>query len=495
MVQLLLGQTNFSTRIMALRIQFFVIFLFSFVQLFGQEKEIVTIKGYAPSYVGGTIQINEIEDFVSMKESSIASTTVKEDSTFTLSFYAKQTQKVVVRANKNHGLMYIQPKATYDIFVPDKDPYEPKRPNGNLIEVTFFDLDSLDINYKILSYLRWQDDFIGKNYHLRGPQPAEFAKRLDLFKTNVEKAYSADSLDVYFKTFVRFSIASLDNIQTAADRNRYEKHDFYLKNFPVSYQNDAYMGYVNTFYEKMLPRLAMETNNRVYLGILKSSPTLVMKALGAEYTLINMRIREMVMIKALTEVFYTKQYPQTNILTILDSLSNNSLFEANQVIARNMKARLTELVPGGKAPDFALTNDKGETKTLLNYSKKYIYIHFYDPTGLKSTIELEPLIQLHSKYQYDVTFITVYPNKPLDETAKQHLAKLPWEKFSADEGASIFNNYKVETYPYYVLIDETGYVVASPALTPMPNGQYETIDKTFFFIREAREALRQNNRR
>jgi peroxiredoxin len=255
------------------------------------------------------------------------------------------------------------------------------------------------------------------------------------------------------------------------------------------------MGYVNTFYEKMLPRLAMETNNRVYLGILKSSPTLVMKALAAEYTLINMRIREMVMIKALSEVFYTKQYPQTNILTILDSLSNNSLFEANQVIARNMKARLTELVPGGKAPDFALTNEKGETKTLLNYSKKYIYIHFYDPTGPKSTIEIEPLIQLHTKYQYDVTFITVYPNKPLDETAKQHLAKLPWEKFRADENASIFSNYKVETYPYYVLIDETGYVVASPALTPMPNGQYETIDKTFFFIKEAREALRLNNRR
>jgi hypothetical protein len=108
---------------MALRIQFFVIFLFSFGQLFGQEKEIVTIKGFAPSYVGGTIQINEIEDFVSMKETSIASTTVKEDSTFTLSFYAKETQKVVIRANKNHGLMYIQPKATYDIFVPDKDPY------------------------------------------------------------------------------------------------------------------------------------------------------------------------------------------------------------------------------------------------------------------------------------------------------------------------------------------------------------------------------------
>jgi hypothetical protein len=46
------------------------------------------------------------------------------------------------------------------------------------------------------------------------------------------------------------------------------------------------------------------------------------------------------------------------------------------------------------------------------------------------------------------------------------------------------------TYPSYVLVDETGFIVAAPALSPMPNGQYETIDKTFYYIKEARNKLK-----
>ncbi|TNF49596.1 MAG: redoxin domain-containing protein, partial [Bacteroidetes bacterium] len=302
------------------------------------------------------------------------------------------------------------------------------------------------------------------------------------------------SSDVYFMTFIRFSIASLDNIQHAADRNRYEKHDFYIKNFPVSYRNDAYMGYVSTFYEKMMPRLPMETNNRVYLGILKSSPTLIMRALGSEYTLINMRIREMVMIKALGEAFYTGEYPQTNILTILDSVSTTPLFQSNGIIAKNMIIRLTDLVPGGKAPDFAAANLQGEMKTLLNYRDKHLYIHFFDPTSQKSVIQTDPLIKLYEQYNKDVTFITICPEKSMDSVAKSQLDKIPWEKFTLDEKSPVFKLYKVSTFPYYILIDEMGYVVAAPALTPMPNGQYETIDKTFFYIKKAREEMEQYRR-
>ena len=459
-----------------------------------QEKQLVTIKGYAPAYVGKSLDVNEILDYFTMKEGPIASTTVKEDSTFSVSFFLEETQKVVLHSNRNRSIMYIEPGAKYDIYLPDKDPYEPYRPNGNNVEVTFFGLDSTDINYKILTYLRWQDEFIGEYYYLKALKPLEFSQNLDRFKVNVEKYYAKDSSDVYFMTFIRFSIASLYNIQHAADRNRYEKHDFYIKNFPVSYRNDAYMGYVSTFYEKMMPRLPMETNNRVYLGILKSSPTLIMRALGSEYTLINMRIREMVMIKALGEAFYTGEYPQTNILTILDSVSTTPLFQSNGIIAKNMIIRLTDLVPGGKAPDFAAANLQGEMKTLLNYRDKHLYIHFFDPTSQKSIIQTDPLIKLYEQYNKDVTFITICPDKSRDSVAKSQLDKIPWGKFILDEKSPVFKLYKVSTFPCYILIDEMGYVVAAPALTPMPNGQYETIDKTFFYIKKAREEMEQYRR-
>jgi hypothetical protein len=51
------------------------------------------------------------------------------------------------------------------------------------------------------------------------------------------------------------------------------------------------------------------------------------------------------------------------------------------------------------------------------------------------------------------------------------------------ESNPLWESYSIEAYPQYTLIDAFGYIVASPALSPKPNGQYETIDKTFFYIK------------
>ncbi|MES2800032.1 MAG: hypothetical protein V4638_08445 [Bacteroidota bacterium] len=460
---------------------------------FAQEKTTVTVKGYAPTYVGATIEFNQTEDYITMREKSLASTTVKADSTFEVTFFVDETKKIALRSNKNFTSFYVQPKAKYDIYLPAKDQYEPFRPQGNKVEVTFFDLDSTDINYKILSYLRWQDNYIGNYYYLKNVKPLEFATKVDEFKEMVQKQYKSDTTDFFFKTFVRYNIASLDNIQNIAERNRYEKYDFYLKTYPVSYQNDAYMAYVNSFFEKMTPRLHEETNNKMYQAILKSSPTLVMKALGSEYTLSNLRLREMVMIKTLGENFYSDQYPQTNILAILDSVANKSLFEGNEPLARNMIIRLTDLVPGGKTPEFAFTNSKKETKTLGDYKGQYIYFHFMNPEGIKSTLEIEPLVKLHAQYKDDITFVTFISNEN-KALAEEFANKIPWESVVVGIDHAMIKKFKISSFPQYVLIDETGHIVGAPALSPMPNGQYETIDKTFFYIKEARAKMKEYRR-
>lgn len=473
------------------------------MHIFAQEGKIVTIKGYAPTYVGQTISFMEIEDYFSMNEATLATTTVKEDSTFSLSFFVEETQKIIVHANKNKSYLYIQPESEYDLFIPDKDKYEPYRPGGNIVEVTFFNLDSTDINYKILQFQRWTDEFVSKYYHLKNVNGVEFASKLDEFKSALEDKYNLSdtnalakgSAEKYFKVFVRYSVASMDNIQFSAERNRYEKHDFYIVNSPVEYRNDAYMSYISSFYEKLMPRLSMETNNRVYLGLLKSSPTLIMKALGGEYTLKKLRIREMIMIKSLAEEFYSKDFPQTNILTVLDSVANHSLFDANAVIARNLINRLTQIVPGGKAPDFVLKNENLEVRTLNNYSKKHVYLHFYDPASQKNNIELDPLKKMYETYKEDVNFVTIYPDDIYDTTLlNAYLNTIPWEKCKTDRSNPIWKKYKIETFPSYVLIDGYGYVVAAPALGPMPDGQYQTIDRTFFYIQKVNNEIRENER-
>lgn len=460
----------------------------AFILLLGTAStsvaQTVTVSGLAPSYVGKSLEVYRIEDYFSNKESLMTSTTVENDSTFSVSFLIDKTQKVVIKSQNNKGFLYVQPNGKYSIFFPDRDKYDPYNPNGNSIELAFYGLDSTDINYKILGFQRWVDHFVGNNFYLKDRNAYEFAESLDRFKTNVHKAYKQDT-STFFKTFVQFTIAGLDNIEHAAERNRYEKHDFYLKHTPVQYENDAYMTYVKNFYQKLMPRLTNQTNEAVYQAVLKESPGLILKALSKEYTLINLRIREMIMVQALVEVYNSDRYPQTNILTVLDSVANDPLFKDNGVIAKNLKNRITELVPGGQAKEIVFSSPGKPTKTLSSYKDKHLYIHFVDPNSVSNMKEIDLLEDIHKRYSDYVQFVTVYKDvESLDQAAVDRLNQLNWDVYGLSEGSSVWKNYQVVSLPQYVLIDATGYIISSPALGPTPNGQYETIDKTFFFLKK-----------
>jgi hypothetical protein len=468
-------------------IRFYALFLFVLSAHFSISQAITTIAGFAPHYVGKEIVVCEIQDYFSLRENVLARTTVKADSTFSLSFYANSIQKVIVRCEKNSGFMYIQPQAIYSVFFPQKNKYDVYNPNGNQVEITFFDLKEDDINYKILSLDKWINKFLGTFFY-RKNLGVEFAKNLDTFKLNVEKAYEDDT-NFFFKTYVRFSIASLDDINYKGSRNRYEKYDFYVQNFPVSYKNEAYMTYINTFYENLIPRLAMETNNKVYLGLLKNSPTLIMRALENEYTLKgkNIRLRELIMIKSLSDAYFSGDLPQTNILSVLDSVSKHSFFKENGIVASNLIFRLTELLQGSKAPDFVIKNGV-EVLTLNDFQKKHLYIQFVDLNLKDSWKEIELLKPIYQRYSNEVNVLTVYiSNIELSKKQKEILKNLPWKHVSIESNHDLLTSYQVNAYPHYVLLDPIGYVVNAPALKPSPNGQYETIDKIFFQIRKAKK--------
>lgn len=445
-----------------------------------------TINGTAGAYVGKTINLYTVEDFFSQTEKLIGSTTVKPDSTFSVTFQIGIVQKVILRANNNHGYLLVQPNASYNIDFPDRNAYDPYKPSGNEVEIGFYDLDSTDINYKVLGFQRWVDNFLGNNYHLKSTNAIEFAKSLDRFKANVQKAY-IDDTSVYLKAHVRFTIAGLDNIPNAAERNRYEKYDFYLRKTPVYYNVEAYMAYISSFYQQLVPRLSSEANEAYYEGILHSSPTMLMKALSTEFTLSNLQLRELIMIKSLGESYYAKDFPQTNILTILDSLSERTLFKEHQLIAHNLRYKLTQLVQGGKAPPFVFMNDEG-TKTLTDYRGKYLYLCFADPNSERTQQEIPLLKEIYGRYNEYVNFVLVYKKEELNEKGQTLLKNIPWDVYALPESNSVWRNYEVITFPHYTLLDVEGYVVNSPALGPTPNGQYQTIDETFYNIHKTMQS-------
>jgi len=81
--------------------------------------------------------------------------------------------------------------------------------------------------------------------------------------------------------------------------------------------------------------------------------------------------------------------------------------------------------------------------------------------------------------------VTIVKEKTsISENEQALINSIPWEAYILPQSNSIWENYGIENFSQFVLIDAAGYIVASPALGPTPNGQYETIDKTFYYLKK-----------
>ena len=140
---------------------------------------------------------------------------------------------------------------------------------------------------------------------------------------------------------------------------------------------------------------------------------------------------------------------------------------------------------GTKMKDFKLN----QTVSLYLYQGKHVYIHFFDPNNQKCLSELAALKKLNEKYGKYIQFITIYQKKDVDFSSleQRNIDAIIWDKFSFEPTHEIWSELKVNSFPYYLLVDKNLILVAAPALAPSPNGEYQTIEKTMYEIKRTIE--------
>lgn len=457
-------------------------FLVLFIVTFFASAQNVSINGitYVPKK-NKDIRIYEVSDFLTNTEKEIGRTKIDSFGRFSFTIQTPEIKKIILRFDNKYSWMYIEPFSNYYIDLPEIDDNRSNFEKDNEIEMVFYRMDTTDINYKILGFEAWLDETLADFYYEKETKPGEFVKKISNFKKEVASVYSSDTSD-YFFNYLKYSIGTtVDNLQYVGSMSKDEKYNFYFSFSPFLVNHDKYMEYFKFFFEKYYYHAEKEIRQKIYNAVIRSDLKMYLDAINEDPYLKNNELRDLIALLIIKEEIGSKELPKSNLIAILRKLEETLINPDILVIATNLLDSFEELTNGMKVPNYKLD----EVVKLSDYANKYIYFHFYDPSNQKCNTEIAAIRKLNEKYASIVEIVTIYPKpiEPLTITEKRNLDALTTKKFALDENHPIWNDFKINTFPYYILVDEQLTIKNMPALAPSPNGLYETIEKTFYDIK------------
>lgn len=460
--------------------------LLIFISLCGQVRA-TTIKGFAPEFVGQKVELFTYQDYITMTRVKLGEALVSEtDSIFEIDVQVGTTIKGLIQIGKTEATFYLAPKSSYEIYFPKAKSQAISFQNLKT-EVMFYGLDSLDVNYRILQYNQWFDSYIA--YHEKDIARGQFLAYLDTFKIYAADAY-ADVKDEFFLTYVRYNIAEMEQTFGGNSKSSRRLNTFinFIEPFPVYYDNDQYMSFFRGFYSKSFDDYVPDVEAEINMAIYHASPTRLMSALKKDVFLSSPEIRETVMIDQLGKQFYIRNDQKRSILIMLDSLSKFASTQVNATTAKNVKGYLTSLEPGFPAPPINFTKaDSSDVLTWKSFRGKFVYINFFETWNDQAKTDMEIIKGLTKKYGEYVSFISICTDEKessFSEYVNNH-KDYDWDIFYEGQSSQLKTDFRVKIVPSYYLIDQSGFIAISPAPGPSPDGEYESIDKTFFYIKKA----------
>lgn len=458
----------FINSILALKKKIILIILLT--PFFLQSQNVI-LKGIAKGAEGKTLDVYSYSDQLSYTMTKITSGKIDTSGSFNFSLKTDETIFTYVKVGFTRAPMYIEPGKTYYLKINCDDcksaddktnPYlDPKD-----LLLTIENSDSTELNNLIYHFNDDYDRFIYNNYVSLIKQRNK--AKVDTFRMQVSKKYGFIN-NAYFSELVRYRFAAIEQMAQLADDNTLAKK--YLVRQPVLYQNTGYMEFFNDFFENYVtmnsPRIKSVDLYKT-INDLKSTPAML-DSLGKDTILKNEVIREMVAIKTLADIYYTKDYYRDVIINMLQYIADNTKFPQHKTAASNYINIFTKLIKGTTAPAFSLKDINGQTYTLSELNKgKYVYVIFWTTWCVPCITEMELVDKLIEKYGTKVDFIGISCDKEymtfhnyMKQSAKFSFISLYW-----GNNAALLENYDVKAYPTFLLIDPDGKIYMNPAETP-----------------------------
>ena len=413
------------------------------------------------------------DDLVSYQERIISKTTSDAQGNFQFIINNKEIISVKIQLQFFNISLYVEPGKDYNVDVTAIDfnnrDFYPKNIIGYLTpEYKITTPTEHEINHELEAVNETFADFFDHNYVFlyQSRLPKE---TLNDFTARIDSLRNVSSTD-FVKKHIDIQMTQLNLLLRKTGTPLIVKKFFNGDN--ILYNDKIYMDYFNSFWSKYL----LVSIQGLRYGQLDSvinntrSYNALTRLIENDPYMKDAKLRELVVLRNLYEMYSDWRFNKSAIQDILSDISARGLTPENKKIAVNIRKKLMKY-DNNQAPDFRLPNMTGdEFYTKESFDGKFVYLNIWNEKCPKCLAQMDFEKELFLDLDDIIYFVSVYVGP--DTAAARRIIKArdyQWTQLYYNEDFEFIKNYKMELFPYYILLDKKGEIEWYPAKFPGDN--------------------------
>ena len=458
------------------------IFYFFFSIHFTNAQNVV-LKGNEPDYKGDKITFYTLTDLISQQEKELGSTVVEEDGNFECSFSINHTRKIYTELGIYKAYLYIEPGKEYNIALPQKQEKAKSQKLNPYFEHYPFHIGikneaEKELNAHIYKFFEQYNYFFNKN-----------AKKLDNNSSKKDSILGQlnNTVSLEHPFFQALKKYKIKGVKLKLKGNSFHLKEQLFNDSSIFYYNPSYIETFNTAFQDYFKDFAADYGFSVHREIRKGKNIHRIDSIIKHDKLLknNPKLRELVTLKGLYDLFYSGNLPKKDVIATIDSFKTWTENQQHKKIASNIKKKITKLLTGYEAPDFCLYDADSNRVCLSDMRGEYIYLGFCNKLNYSCRKHYKILKNLHKKHKQHFKIVIVSTADSFEEMKKfKEKKEHAWTFLHYGNKQKLLKKYDIRTMPTYYFINPEGKLRLSPA--PGPD---EDIQKQIYKILKRNGAL------
>lgn len=410
---------------------FLLVALFPFSMLLNAAT--VQVHMEAPSYPGQRVTLYRYMDPFTRRLEPIANGYADTKGHVLLTAEVEGTQKALLLIGTVGADLWLR-AGSYHVQMPPPKPDQVRTISGTArVDLTFIDLDPLDVNALISDLNGRLDAFLAENLatdqdagmeavakarsgadtmvpDTSRTRPELFLSptwnesRVDSFALKLRKFYASVN-DPWFQQNVEYGIAGLRLGPRTKDRDLFNR---YLKDRPVLYDVPEYTRFFSAFFTDHILRFPFRSDTDALLNEVRAGRTDSLKALLAQNDFLkDDRLNELVLITGLYAQHGNTLFDPAGIQKVLRDVQERSRYPEHRSIAANMLWDLTAMAAGTLLPSVNVIDTAGQTLGLDSLLEGNVCLMVTTIGNPYSDQELEALGKLQEEYGPYIRFVNI----------------------------------------------------------------------------------------